>query len=269
MTEKIIDTVTSMKDIKNMLIPHVAKTDSCIVHTSLSAFGYIPGGERTIVKALKDIFSEGNIVMAAQTADLSDPAEWGAPPATEQAQMIIKENMVPFDKNETPIHYIGKTPEYFRTSDGVKRTNHPLYSMCAWGRDADHICRNRKYDMPFDWDSPLGDLYKLDAKVIMLGTDYESCTALHLADSTIDRPLLEETAPVKNEKGEREWITFKNVDELDKYDDFNEFGTYFEEHYPEAIVKIPIYKGFVRIIQMRQLVDSAQIYYRKKDLQNK
>lgn len=123
--------------------------------------------------------------------------------------------------------------------------------------------------MPFDWDSPLGDLYKLDAKVIMLGTDYESCTALHLADSTIDRPLLEETAPVKNEKGEREWITFKNVDELDKYDDFNEFGTYFEEHYPEAIVKIPIYKGFVRIIQMRQLVDSAQIYYRKKDLQNK
>ncbi|MCZ9599554.1 hypothetical protein L2010_01905 [Lactobacillus mulieris] len=50
MTEKIIDTVTSMQDIKNLLIPHVAKTDSCIVHTSLSAFGYIPGGERIIVE---------------------------------------------------------------------------------------------------------------------------------------------------------------------------------------------------------------------------
>ena len=59
------------------------------MHTSLSAFGYIPGGEYEIVKMLKELVAQGNIIMAAQTNDLSDPSEWGEPPATVATQKNI------------------------------------------------------------------------------------------------------------------------------------------------------------------------------------
>lgn len=268
--EKIIKTVIPPPKLKTILEKYLKPTDSIEVHTSLSAFGYIPGGEQSIVNLLKEVVNKGNIIMPAQTIDLSDPSEWSDPPATDKAQEEIISNMPAFDKETTPIHYIGKTPEYFRTSKGVKRTDHPLYSMCAWGRDAEQITRKRKnYDYPFGADSPLADLYKFDGKVVMLGTDYESCTALHLADSTIGRPDLMEKAPIKDKDGKTKWIIFKNVDDLDKYDDFNDFGTFFEEKYPELVIKIPILKGFIRIIPVRALIDEARVYYVKKDTKRK
>lgn len=61
------------------------------------------------------------------------------------------------------------------------------------------------------------------------------------------------------------WITFKDVDDLDKYDDFNDFGTYFEEKHSDLIVKVPILKGYIRIIPVKPLVDEARRYYTKKD----
>ncbi|MEN2347744.1 SPBc2 prophage-derived aminoglycoside N(3')-acetyltransferase-like protein YokD [Lactobacillus helveticus] len=134
------------------------------------------------------------------------------------------------------------------------------------GRDADRIARVRdSYDYPFGLNSPVADLYTLDGKIVMLGTDYESCTSLHLADSTIGRPSLTEKAPIKDKNGEVKWITFKDVDDLDKYDDFNDFGTYFEEKHSDLIVKVPILKGYIRIIPVKPLVDEARRYYTKKD----
>lgn len=264
--DKLIKAVTPASKLEKILSNHLKLTDSIEVHTSLSAFGYIPGGEETVVDVLKKVVSHGNILMAAQTIDLSDPTEWTDPPVDKDVQKYLIENMPAYEKEKTPIHFIGKTPEYFRTSEGVKRTNHPLYSMCIWGKDAKKIARNRhSYDYPFGKNSPLADLYDLDGKVVMLGTDYESCTLLHLADSTIGRSNLEESAPIKDKNGKTKWITFKNVDELDKYDDFNEFGAYFEEKYPDKVIKEPIFNGFIKIIKVRPLIDEARQYYYKKD----
>ncbi|MEN2347743.1 AAC(3) family N-acetyltransferase [Lactobacillus helveticus] len=133
-SRKIIKTVMSAKKLKKILAEHLKPTDSIEVHTSLSAFGYIPGGEQSVVKVLKEVVNQGNIIMAAQTADIGDPIDWEDPPATPEAEKEIIENMPAYDKETTPIHYIGKTPEYFRTSKDVKRSDHPLYSMCAWGK---------------------------------------------------------------------------------------------------------------------------------------
>ncbi|OYR94733.1 AAC(3) family N-acetyltransferase [Lactobacillus taiwanensis] len=268
MKEKI-NYVTSVQEIENILRQYIKSTDSCEIHTSLSAFGYIPGGEQAIVTMLKNVLCNGNIMMPAQTNDLTDPSEWGNPAVTLSAQEKIRKYILPFDLEKSSIQMIGRTPEYFRTSKGVKRSNHPLYSVCVWGKDAKIICKKRTFDMPFGKNSPLYDLYKLNAKIIMLGTDYESCTALHLADSTINRPMLEEKAPIRGRDGKTKWITFKNVDELDKYDDFNEFGKYFEKKYSDSIVKVPIYKGYIRIIPMKLLVDTARDYYQVKDQEHK
>lgn len=66
-----VTTATDLYDLFDRL--GLRATDSCLVHTSLSAFGYIPGGEQTLVTALKTTLSQGNIVMPAQSADYTDP----------------------------------------------------------------------------------------------------------------------------------------------------------------------------------------------------
>lgn len=265
MSEKPIDAIVTPSDFKKILKKYLNRNDSCIVHTSLSSFGYLIGGEKTIVDTLKEVLSDGTIMMIGQTADLCDPAEWRYPPIIKSLQEAAFTAMPAYDKT-TPIHYIGVTTEYFRTSNDVYRNNHPLYSVCVWGKDAKEICRDRPYDMPYGSDGVLQDMYNKNAKILMLGTDYESCTALHLAESTIGRQPIYERAPVKMKDGTTKIIKFANAD-LDMYDDFNEFGSYFENKFPNAVKKIKIPKGNISLVPMKQLIDEAKKYWRQKDNQ--
>lgn len=66
-----VTTATDLYDLFDRL--GLRATDACLVHTSLSAFGYIPGGEQTLVTTLKTTLAQGNIVMPAQSADYTDP----------------------------------------------------------------------------------------------------------------------------------------------------------------------------------------------------
>ncbi|MGY5339189.1 aminoglycoside N(3)-acetyltransferase [Levilactobacillus spicheri] len=237
--------------------------DSLIVHTALSHFGFLPGGEASVVRVLKALVPQGNIVMAAQTADWSDPTTWEFPPADAAAAAQIRASMPPFDRDTTPVHFIGKTPEYFRTLPGTRRSNHPLCSMCAWGRDSARIVATPTFDLPFGKQGPLQKLYDLDAKIVQLGTDYESCTALHLADSTIGRPTHAEWAPILKD-GRTEWVSYQDV-ELDPYDDFNELGARYQAAHPTTVRSVPIAGGTVTVQAMRPLIDFARDYYRRKD----
>lgn len=238
-------------------------TDSVIVHTALSRFGYLPGGERTVVGVLKTVLPQGNIVMPAQTADWSDPATWEFPPADAAAVAAIRAGMPPFDPATTPIHFIGKTPEYFRTLPGTRRSGHPLCSFCAWGQDSAQIVAPATYDLPFRDQGPLQRLYDLDAKVVALGTDYESCTALHLAESTIGRPTHAERAPILKD-GRTVWVEYQDV-ALEPYDDFNQVGGLFEAAHPGAVKWAAIAGGTIAVLPMCPLIDFARDYWRQKD----
>lgn len=263
-----VATVTTKADIKHTVAElGVETTDSIIVHTALSKFGFIPGGEASVVAALKESVGSGDIVMAAQTTDLSDPGAWQFPPATKSAVEKIRESMPPFSKETSPIHLLGKTPEYFRQLPDTLRSSHPLYSLCAWGRHAAQIVADQPFDFPFGYGSPLDHLYQLAGKVVLLGTDYESCTTLHFAESTIGRSVETECARVAV-NGDAVWQDFKTVD-LETYDDFNELGAQFEQAQPEAVQKKTLNGAEVSVIQIRELVDFARIYYRHKDNQVK
>ena len=159
--ERMITTVTTGTQLRDALLAvGLDPTDSCIVHTRLSAFGFIPGGEQTVVDVLKSVLYDGDIMMSAQTMDLSDSRYWGAPPVSPELIGTVNAALPAFNPETTPVHGIGRTPEYFRALPGTRRSSHPLYSMSAWGRHADWLCGlcggegNHDYDMPFGEHSP-------------------------------------------------------------------------------------------------------------------
>ncbi|MBT1172188.1 AAC(3) family N-acetyltransferase [Bifidobacterium sp. MA2] len=294
--ETTIATVTTGRQLRDALTAAgLEPTDSCIVHTRLSAFGFIPGGERTVVDVLKEVLRGGDIVMPAQTTDLSDPKDWGAPPVEPSLVPLVRDALPAFGPTATPVHGIGRTPEYFRTTPGTRRSLHPLYSMCAWGAHADWLCglagegvtpdddpaenmdgrasassaTPSDYDMPFGEHSPLARLYELDGKVLFLGTGFDTCTAIHYAESTIGRPRIRESAPVSRPDaatGARTtaWVSFDTV-ELDRYDDFDSFGERFLVDHVAEVRSTTLNGARILAFPIRVLVDAARTHYRTKD----
>lgn len=261
-----IQTVTTAADLRQLFVAlGLNATDTCLVHTALSAFGFIPGGEQTLVTMLKETLRDGNIAMPAQSADWSDPVDWGNPPVRADLQAKVVAGMPAFDRDRTPCHGIGVTPEYFRALPDTRRSDHPTCSMTAWGRDAEHICETPTLDLPFGQSGPLQKLYDLDAKALCLGTPFENATALHLADSTIGRPTHLERAPIIV-AGKTQWVSYEMAP-LEPYDDFNEMGAAFMAAQPDAVREVTIGDGrLARVMSMRALVDFARSYYRAKDL---
>lgn len=277
--ERMITTATTGTQLRDALLAvGLNPADSCIVHTKLSAFGFVPGGEQTVVDVLKSVLHDGDIMMSAQTTDLSDSRYWGAPPVSPELIGTVNSALPVFDPATTPVHGIGRTPEYFRALPGTRRSDHPLYSMSAWGRHADWLCglcggeNDCDYDMPFGEHSPLSRLYEIDGKALFLGTGFDTCTAIHHAESTIGRSHIEETAPVGHVDavtGERttEWVTFDTV-ELDRYDDFESFGERFLAEHADSVRAVTLNEARILAFPVRDLVDAAREYYAQLDLRH-
>lgn len=266
--EKILDKNQKpfyRKDLEILLEKlEVKPGDIIMLHTSLKSFGYIVGGEETIIQTiLEKIGLEGTLVMPSQSVDIISPEYWQYPEVPAIWFEDIKETILPYEKEKTPVYFIlGRVATYFSRYPKVYRSDHPLYSFCAYGREADKITRNHKLDYGLGKDSPLQKMYDLNAKIVMLGTTFETNTALHLAEYSLGRSDLIESAPllINNEK---KWVNFKNID-LDIYDDFLEIQEAFFHKNREKIRFEDLPCGKAYCFSMRDCVDFTKEYYKKK-----
>jgi len=232
----------------------LGRNDRVIVHSSLSSLGWVSGGPMAVILALEEVLGfGGTLVMAAHSGDLSEPSYWQHPPVPEHWWPVIRETMPPFMPDLTKTRGIGVIPEVFRKQDGVYRSTHPQLSFCAWGADARTVVSHHALAYPLGEGSPLCELYKLDAKVLLLGVDYGSNTSLHLAEYRAVWPgkkRILQGAPIM-EKGKRVWKTWEDF-EVDT-DDFNALGADFEQ--TGKFQTGSIGKAQARIMRVRDLVD--------------
>lgn len=266
MSENLIETVTTKNDFKAALKKiGIGPADICLVHTALSKFGFVPGGPEALVKALEETLSQGNLMMPSQVSMNCDPATWEYPPVRKDLLSVIRDNMPPYNPATSATEGLGVTPEYFRTLPDVYRSSHPYLPLAIWGKNAQLIAQNQPMNLPYGFHSPLDYLYRRNGKTIFFGTDYETCTALHYAESTIDRKTEDCYAATNIDKdGKTIWTKYKNVD-LDSYDDFNELGAAFEQKFPREVKQIKLHHGMIKAINVKPLINFARHWFKEKD----
>ena len=224
-TEKLATVESLQVDFKAL---GIEKGMVLLVHSSLSAMGWICGGPVAVIIALQEVLGEtGTLVMPAHSTDLSDPSQWQNPPVPEAWWQTIRETMPAYDPDLTPTRSMGKIAETFRKQKAVLRSAHPQSSFCARGPQASDIVNNHALAYGMGENSPLARIYDLHGFVLLLGVGHSSNTSIHLAEYRADfssKRVVEEGAPIL-QAGSSTWTTFENIDVDDS--DFDRLGEDF------------------------------------------
>ncbi len=225
-----------------------------IMHSSLRALGWVCGGPVAVVQALLDVVTPaGTIIVPTQTPGYSDPARWQAPPVPQNWWPIIYETMPAFDPDVTPTEHMGRIVEVFRTWPGVLRSSHPTVSFAAWGAHAAYIVKDHTLAYALGEGSPLARIYDLDGWVLMLGTNYDTATSLHLAEYRAPGAVEQPQGSPIIENGERVWKNYRDI-EIDS-DIFPEIGREFEQ--TGQVLTTLIGSATTRLFRQRPAVDFA------------
>ncbi|MCD6361783.1 MAG: AAC(3) family N-acetyltransferase [Armatimonadetes bacterium] len=145
--------------------------DIALVHSSLSAFGYVEGGADTVIDALLEtVGPTGTIVLPAFT--------WRAFHEADTAVL---------DLAHTPVkEEVGIIPETFRKRPQALRSEHICHSVAAIGPHAPDVMGEGVSS--FGAGSTFHQLYELDAWCLFLGATFNSCTELHAVEEYMQVP---------------------------------------------------------------------------------
>lgn len=89
-----------------------------------------------------------------------------------------------FDVQKTPSD-VGLFSEKFRMLDGVQRSQHPIFSVCAFGKHAENFTISRLDDC-FGEGTFFDQLYNSNAKIVTMGCAFERATFVHYVEQRIN-----------------------------------------------------------------------------------
>ncbi|MFI1188226.1 aminoglycoside N(3)-acetyltransferase [Streptomyces californicus] len=237
--------------------------DVLLVHASLRSLGPVADGARGVLAALlRAVGPEGTVVVPAFTPENSDSSPHYRARVRgldSDAVATVRAAMAPYDPARTPAPSMGVLAETVRTAPGAVRSAHPQTSFAALGPGAHRLLAGHRPDCHLGEDSPLARLYEADARVLLLGTGYGTCTAFHLGEYRVPDPPRRSYRCVVAPRGVRRWWEYEDV-ALDD-GDFPVLGTAFEE----AAAVGDVTTGRVgaaecRLLRLRAAVDFAALW---------
>lgn len=156
----------------------IEKADTLFIHSSFKSLGAVEGGAGTVISALEAVIRQDGLILMPSFNLL---------PSRE-------ERVGSWNVDKTP-STVGWLTEFFRQMPGTYRSDHYSHSVAARGKGAeafvsDHL-RCDGYQSPWDYPpwgktygthSPMFRAYKADAKLLMIGVDYQTSTYIHLVE---------------------------------------------------------------------------------------
>jgi aminoglycoside 3-N-acetyltransferase len=222
-----------------------------LVHTSMSALGWVCGGPQAVVGALLDALGpDGTLVVPTHTNSNSEPSEWQNPPVPEDWWPVIRAQMPPYDPERTPARALGVVVELVRTWPGALRSAHPHYSFAAVGPAAETVTAGHELDSGLGEASPLARVHDLDGDVLLLGAGHATNTSLHLAEYRIPDPHRGESGAAVLGPDGRAWVTWEDV--VGDEGDFDRIGAAFDATGAVSIGTVGV--GEARLMRQRELV---------------
>jgi aminoglycoside 3-N-acetyltransferase len=233
----------------------LAPGDTVLVHSSLRAIGFVVGLGQAVAQALLDVLGPaGTLVVPTHTSFNSDPAAWRNPPVPEQWWPIIREQSPGFDPAITPSWWVGTLPEIVRKWPGALRSDHPEVSFAAVGAHAGTVVRDHRLEEGFGEASPLGAIYRLRGRVLLIGCNHDRNTSLHLAECRQQSPAMTDCgAAVRRPDGTSHWVTWTAP--VADSSDFAKIGAAYEETGDLAVGMVG--DAVARLMPQAELVDFA------------
>ncbi|KKO64972.1 SPBc2 prophage-derived aminoglycoside N(3')-acetyltransferase-like protein YokD [Janthinobacterium sp. KBS0711] len=153
----------------------IAPGDTLFVHSSLKSLGYVEGGAPAVIHALQDaVGPQGTLLLPT----------YYLPGGTVRATCAMPDYV--FDPRHHGTH-MGRLPEVFLASAGVRRSIHPTHSVSAWGRHAVHLIEAHHhapsiFGMDSPWQRFIGSGH---AKVLGLGISMGPVTFYHALEDAM------------------------------------------------------------------------------------
>lgn len=254
--------ITRKRLVEDLRNAGVNPGDTLIAHTSMRTIGWIVGGAVTVIEALMEAVSDqGTLVMPTQSTDNGEPSRWRHPPVPEAWWQVIRDETPPYNPETTPTRKMGTVVETFRKYPNVHRSGHPNASFGAWGRKAEYVVESHPVDDVFGDRSPLGKLYELNAKILLVGIGLEANTSLHLAEFKANLPDMpkESKGAAVLENGKRVWKTWETLEYNDE--DFHKIAADYEKE--AGLTPVFIGQAESHIFSMKSLIDFGMEWLRK------
>ncbi|MDO4377732.1 MAG: AAC(3) family N-acetyltransferase [Erysipelotrichia bacterium] len=232
------------------------------VHCAFSKLGPVIGGPTALNNALiRAVGEDGNIVMANQDYNNTEPLFWENPPIDFRLMKKVRENSLGFDVRSSALHLMGILVDEMRSRKDTSRSYHPNCAFIAYGKDAKYLMSNQPLSFPLGMKSPLGKMYAMDnVYTLLIGCDYDNCTSWHLAQYLSGcYGIIMQGGCVKKD-GENQWKKYLDYD-IDSHD-FCSIGKLLEKN--EMIKTGKLQDAVCKLFKMRETVDFACDFLRSK-----
>jgi len=157
-----------------------------MVHTRMSALGWVIGGSEAVVRALLEALGpEGTLMVYASWAEhVYHADDW---PQAYRDAYLADPPVFDLATGAVDPDY-GRLPERVRTWPGAERSSHPEASVAAVGPRAAWLTAGHPDEDGYGTGSPFARLTGADGQVLLLGAPLDALTILHHAEAIASVP---------------------------------------------------------------------------------